>query len=444
MSFLLCLALQTPSVIYHLNSSIFHSLLLSDISENSYMNADTVINLHGFNIRSIESNTFMNYHVPVTTIILSSNALSHLPNKVFESFSGTLTNLNLQNNKFCSLKNNYFLHHLKRLHTLDLSKNQIKGICIEHFIGLKRLDTLILRENQITSLPYGSFSYCRKIRTLDLSDNNISMIDSNAFRLLNDLKILLLNNNPLGQRSSLKNHLLKPLKNLEYLDLENTQLKTLSPFLFISNHRLQSIKLRRNHFQMMFNNHSNSSLKRSFCGAKSLIEIDLVNTNIHSLDVCTYHQIPSLRRLYLMDNPLDCTCDLFYLKYGDLYRLLLDNENDLDQKNVNIDIYLNRWISRPELRRHLEDAYTRGDLYRLPIELSLFARCTTPQEWNGYELDNITDIYNRCRHRWFAIQQECQNYCQIEHYEDISSATVKLFSSSSIQYGFYIIVLFII
>ena len=42
-------------------------------------------------------------------------------------------------------------------------------------------------------------------------------------------------------------------------------------------------------------------------------------------------QIPSLRRLYLMNNPLDCTCDLFYLKYGDVYRILSIEENQFDQ-----------------------------------------------------------------------------------------------------------------
>jgi hypothetical protein len=385
---------------------------------------DETINLHGLGITSIESNTFNNYHIPIKTIILSSNFLSYLPNNVFKSFSTTLTNLNLQKNQFNTLNKNYFLRYLEQLHILDLSKNQINEIFKENFIGLKRLDTLILRENHLTYLSYATFSHCRKITTLDLSDNKISMIDSNTFYLLNNLKILLLSNNPLGERS-LTYSLFKPLKNLQYLDLENTKLENLSPFLFISNQRLQSIKLRQNYF--------NSTLKQTFCGVHSLIEIDLVSTNIHSLDICTYHQIPSLRRLYLMNNPLDCTCDLFYLKYGDVYRLLSIEEN-------NIDIYLNRWISRPELRRHLEKAFIQGDISRLPIDLSSFARCTTPEQWNGYEIENITGIYSECRYRWLNIEEECQNYCQLTNPTEFSSSSI---SSGFFQYNFYIIGLII-
>ncbi len=398
------------------------------------IDTDQIINLHGLGITSIESDTFINYHIPVTTIILSTNSLSYLPNNLFKPFSKTLINLNLQHNEFSSLNNNYFLRHLEQLRILDLSKNSINEIFIQDFIGLKNLDTLILRENRLTYLSYAMFTYCRKITTLDLSDNKISMIDSNTFHLLKQLKILLLSNNPLGQRS-LTNHLMKPLKNLEYLDLENTQLESLAPFLFNSNHRLQSIKLRHNHFQTIFNKNSNYSLKRTFCGARSLVEIDLVSSNIHSLDICSYYQISSLRRLYLMNNPLDCTCELFYLKYGDIYRLLLDDGNGIDQTDINIDTYLSRWISRPELRRHLEKAHERGDFYRLPIELSLFARCATPEEWNGYEIDNITGIYRQCRYRWLTVEDECRNYCQIKPRTAISSTTVHSLSSGCIQYN---------
>jgi hypothetical protein len=406
--------------IHHLSSSIFASLFSSNISLTY---SDQTINLHGLGITSIESNIFNNYHISIKTIILSSNSLSDLPNNIFKSFRTTLINLNLQQNQFDSLKKNSFLRHLEQLRILDLSKNRIKEIFKEAFIGLKHLDTLILRENQLTYLSYANFIHCRTITTLDLSDNKISMINSNTFHLLNHLKILLLNNNPLGQ-GLLTNYLLKPLKNLQYLDLENTQLENLSSFLFISNQRLKSIKLRRNSF--------NSTLKRTFCGTRSLIEIDLVSTNIHSLDICTYHQISSLRHLYLMNNPLDCTCDLFYLKYGDIYRVLSINENEVDQ----IDIYLNRWISRPELRRHLERAFIHGDLSRLPIDLSSFARCQTPKQWNGYEIDNITGIYRQCRHRWLAIEEECRNYCQLKTSIEFS---LRSTSSGFIQYNFYII-----
>lgn len=316
---------------------------------------------------------------------------------------------------------NYFLRRLDRLQTLDFSKNQLTHIFKQDFTGLRHLETLILRENKLTYLPYAVFSRCRTLTTLDLSDNNISLIDSNAFRSLYRLKTLLLSNNPLG-KYFLTNQLFLPLKNLEYLDLENTQLTQLRPFLFIFNSRLQSIKLRHNQFQTNVNN----NLQRTFCQAHSLVEIDLVSTQIHSLDVCTYDQIPSLRRLYLMNNPLDCSCDLFYLKYGDVYRVLLTDGNGFDRIHADVDGYLDRWITRPELRRHLEKSNARGDFHRFPIELSLFARCATPKAWSGREIDNITGVFSQCQERWSIIEEQCQNYCQVETSSYNSSRSIRI------------------
>lgn len=410
--------------IQHLNSSIFKSLIESN---TSIFFPEQTINLDGLSISHIDGNTFLNYHVPVTTIILSSNSLAFLPHHLFQPFYTTLIHLNLQRNQFHSLGKSYFLRRLERLQTLDMSKNQLTHIVKSDLTGLRHLDTLILRENKLKYLPYAVFSRCRTITALDLSDNQISMIDSNAFRSLYRLKTLVLSNNPLGQYL-LTNQLFLPLKNLEYLDLENTKLTNLRPFLFVSNSRLQSIKLRRNHFQM--ENHQN--LQRTFCQAHSLVEIDLVSTQIRSLDVCTYDQIPSLRRLYLMNNPLHCSCDLFYLKYGDVYRVLLTDGNGFDRMHTDVDGYLDRWISRPELRRHLEKSNSRGDFHRFPIELSLFARCATPKLWTGREIDNITGIFSQCQERWSIIEEQCQNYCQFDgkniHHSNSSSSKSMAFS----------------
>ena len=413
----------------HLTHAVFDSLLQSNTSLRSFLFPDRTINFDGLGLRSIESDTFVHHHLPVTTIVLSSNQLSYLPNNVFRPFYSTLLNLNLQQNQFRSLAENYFLRRLEQLRTLDLSKNQLKEICKQDFTGLRRLETLILRENRLASLPDGGFNRCRTITTLDLSDNQLGSLDARAFDSLYRLKILLLSNNPLGKRA-LTHPLMKPMRNLEYLDLENTQLDDLPPYLFISNERLQSVKLRRNRFQTNGID-DRPRLQRTFCRARSLLEIDLVGTQLQTLDVCTYDQLPSLRRLYLMNNPLDCTCDLFYLKYGDIYRVLLTDGNGIDRTRTNIDTYLDRWIARPELRRHLEIAHARGDFHRLPIELSLFARCATPHQWNGREINNITGVYELCQQRWSRIEQECGRYCQSDIEVRVSPTVVNTMSTAS-------------
>lgn len=413
--------------IHHLTSTIFDSLSQSNSSISSLFFSDHMINFENLGISSIDIDVFINYPHPIVTISFASNFLSFLPSKVFQPFSSSLMNLNLQRNQFRSLHRNYFLRRLEQLRTLDLSENLLNRIVKQDFTGLRRLETLILRKNHLTSLSYATFSRCRTITTLDLSENQISRIDPNAFRSLFRLKTLLLNNNPLGQRA-LQSYLLEPLKKLDHLDLENTELENLPPFLFMFNENLRSIKLRRNHFKNN-DDESETTLQRTFCRANSLVEIDLVGTHLRSLDVCTYDQVPSLRRLYLMNNPLDCTCDLFYLKYGDIYRVLLTDGNGIDREHSNVDGYLDRWINRPELRRHLEMSYERGDFHRLPIELSLFARCATPEHWQGREISNITGIFLQCQHRWSQLEDQCHNYCQLNQ-DDIETS---LTTNSSIE-----------
>jgi hypothetical protein len=387
-------------------------LYQSNASLSSFFFSDHTINLDNLGILTIEPNTFLLYTQPVVTIVLSSNFLSFLPPNLFQPFRSTLIHLNLQRNRFQSFNGNYFLRRLEYLRTLDLSENLFNTITKKDFIGLRHLETLILRKNRLTSLTYASFSGCRTITTLDLSDNQISRVDANAFRSLYRLRTLLLTNNPLEQRS-LNSYLLEPLKHLEYIDLENTRLNHLPQYLFMFNGRLRSIKLRRNNFHSTETD-GKHSLERAFCQANALIEIDLVSTDLRSLDVCTYDQVRSLRRLYLMNNPLDCTCDLFYLKYGDVYRVLLTDSNGNRREHRHIDAYLDRWITKPELRRHLEVSYERGSFHRLPIELSLFSRCATPKQWQGRELTNITGIFALCQQRWSELDHECENYCQVD------------------------------
>ncbi|CAF0998531.1 unnamed protein product [Adineta ricciae] len=406
----------------HLTSSIFARLFPSNSSS---------IDLHDLGITTIESNTFEDYSYPIYTVILSSNSLSQLPSNIFKRIGQSLMHLSLQHNRFESLSDNYFLRRLRQLRTLDLSYNRISELFIQDFLGLKHLNTLILRDNRINYLSYGTFTYCRTITTLDLSNNQISMIDSNAFLFLKNLKVLLLSNNPLGQRV-LTSSLLKPLRNLQFLDLESTQLDDLPSFLFVSNQRLRSVKLRENSF------HKSASLHQTFCHANSLVEIDFVSANIRSLNTCSYYHIPSLRRLYLMNNPLDCSCDLFSLKYGDIYRLLLKSDHGLDTRHGNIENYLNRWITRLELRRHLEKAYERGDFHRFPIDLSSFARCSTPNRWAGHEIENITGIYKQCRRHWLSMEETCRDYCQISNH---STTTVRSPSSPTLQLNSFVFLL---
>ena len=411
-----------PQSIPHLSASVLDSFLSINLSQASLLFTDQTIDLHGLDIASIESNTFISYPSSVSTLILSFNRLTHLPRTLFKPFASTLTHLNLQHNRLPCPTSPLSFRCLRQLRTLDLSRNQWKEIHHRDFRGLRQLDTLILRENQLTHLSHASFRHCSTIQTLDLSENKIALIHPHAFRRLHRLRILLLNNNPLA-KPSLNVELMKPLNNLRYLDLENTQLDDLPPFLFAANPRLRSLKLRRNNFRTRVND-SKARLKRTFCGARSLNEIDLISSQIRSLDTCTYSQLSSLRRLYLMNNPLHCTCDLLYLKYGDIYRVLLVDGNGIDQSHTNIDKYLNRWITRPELRRHLERAYARGDFTRLPVELSLFARCATPNRWSGHEVDNITQVYGQCQHRWTDIEQECQNYCQSDDHHNMTIVPV--------------------
>lgn len=409
--FLILIVCQTSCKLIK-ESSLKIPHLTSEIFDSFASSIDETIDLEHLGIETLDADTFQNCLYPIKTLVLSLNSLSSLPNDVFQPISSTLVNLNLRNNQFNS---NFFLINLPRLRVLDLSSNRLTSLSADQFKGLDQLETLILHKNHLMSLSSDNFRFCRNLTLLDLSDNQIIDVHPQSFNRLTHLKVLLFNNNPLGRYFPLSKQIFRPLVDLEYLDFENVELNSLEPFFFVSNQQLRTIKLRRNNFPFK------SDLKQTFCSLQSIFEIDLVQTSIQTLDLCTFHQLPSLRRLYLMNNPLDCNCDLFYLRYGDLYRLL----SRLDW--FDNDFHLNRWINQHQLRKYLELSYENGDLKRLPIDLSTLARCSSPNRWANYELNNITGIYQFCRKRWFDIDRQCENYCQITDNGSVSSKSILFF-----------------
>jgi Leucine-rich repeat (LRR) protein len=88
--------------------------------------------------------------------------------------------------------------YLTKLHTLDLSHNNITYIKKHCFYSLQQnLKTLILSNNIITKFAPQAFSHLNNLQTLDLSNNNISFINESSFKDLHQLKNFSVANNNL-------------------------------------------------------------------------------------------------------------------------------------------------------------------------------------------------------------------------------------------------------
>ena len=176
----------------------------------------------------------------LNTLDLSSNLISRIQNKTFESFKNLYT-LKLAYNQLTSLNADMFKDLIK-LSNLDLSGNKIISLSDYTFRGVKLTSSsfnLNISNNKLTRLNkntfagikfqdfndefeiWTDFSRTNDHNKLDLSGNQLSTIDPNAFSEFGPyLNVLNLMNNSLGY---LDTSMFLPMINLSYLALSGNR-----------------------------------------------------------------------------------------------------------------------------------------------------------------------------------------------------------------------------
>jgi Leucine-rich repeat (LRR) protein len=127
-------------------------------------------------IRAIDADVFVKMSEnaqlkEVTTIDLSDNALTELPDAIARLHK--LTTLNLKGNQFKNVPlSNLASAYVSSIKDLDMSENQLTHLP-KSFVNLKDLNVLKVNNNKITSIPDG-ISALSQLTTLDISGNTLT------------------------------------------------------------------------------------------------------------------------------------------------------------------------------------------------------------------------------------------------------------------------------
>ena len=123
-----------------------------------------------FDMTSLES---------VDVLSLDGNGITALPGGIFDKLTG-LRFLWLHDNKIPTIPGGFF-DVLTSLEEMDLSNNDIVALPDGIFDGLTSLEELDLGNNDIVSLPDGIFDRLTSLEELHLNDNKLTGIESGTF-----------------------------------------------------------------------------------------------------------------------------------------------------------------------------------------------------------------------------------------------------------------------
>lgn len=283
-------------------------------------------------------------------------------------------NLKVLRIKDCNMDELYWemFDGLSNLEHLSLEYNGIKDIPPFAFYGTPNIKSLSLSHNEIFDMNYRSLAGLLELQLLDLSHNIIGTLSEQTFPPFPNLDIIDLSHNPIrnlfpsifGVMNNtevlyigvddvpLEFNAAKPFESLEkliYLEIPNLYVQKLDESIFSSLHKLEILKIHRGNIPFVEFDTFSKLLKLrelhlsnckieeismdTFFGAKLLEIVDLSHNLLKNIppglfddqhelkeiylndNKLTYlpfdiFKLNSLKMVYLVDNPWDCTCDL--------------------------------------------------------------------------------------------------------------------------------------
>ncbi|KAL3289714.1 hypothetical protein HHI36_023114 [Cryptolaemus montrouzieri] len=255
----------------------------------SYCDCDIFLN---FRRATCVNKTLVVIHLdlPIQTQILdiSYNQISQLDDYDFSKNNLVeLKFLNISHNKLSQV-NVYAFDRLRELITLDLSYNAMQYILPKWFECMPKLEHLFLRGNYFGDMSYLlKYSFNSKsLKTLDLSKSYISYLKSDVFKL----------------------------PNLEYLDLSENQLISLSQKIINPLRSLKVLKINGNSF----------SCNPDLTALKKLV----LRKRIEFEDPCSWEKAPKKFEKLMQETTTQVS---FERKYW-----MIEEDQDSSSKNVSI------------------------------------------------------------------------------------------------------------
>lgn len=252
-----------------------------------------VLNVQGNSITSIHPSAFTGLPM-LKELNLAGNTLSAVADEVFQPLTN-LRRLYLQENQLLSKPDAKYLVGLSNLMELDLDGNRFTAV--PNLSGLVRLGDLDITDTFISMVPNNSFNGLGHVKDMILSSNKIEVVETNAFVGLHNIIDFDMSFNLITE---LPENVFTPMGALKHLILNNNMLTTLNPALFQRLYSLNTLMIENNHLKEI----------PSMYGMRSLRTLSVKSNYLATFDVSTMRSLPSLSKLYLTGNPLQCDCRL--------------------------------------------------------------------------------------------------------------------------------------
>lgn len=294
-------------------------------------------------------------------LYIPSNQITYLNENVFENCSNTLKALSLAGNQLLEIPQSALAKCVKLAH-VNLGYNVIGEIRPQDFIGWGDfLDTLLLQNNRIIRLSNGVFNSTPYLKELSLSFNRLIEIETDIFTDIS-LSLRSLEMSFSLYQDEFPEDLLKPLKNVVWLSLDNNNLKIISKDALSTLRNLQYINLESNKFIELpvglFNssnlhnlkdirlsyNHINKLSSKSFHSLNNLKSIVLTGNNIQQIDAFSFYDLPRLLTVVLSQNRISAIEDDAFVSAISLRKLDLQI-NEL--RDFSLNIFNNVSLSSP-------------------------------------------------------------------------------------------------
>ena len=320
-----------------------HNITRIDLSQNAiqfifpgvlcYFSSLYYLYLHNNRIRDLHVHSFLGIR-NLETLYLNSNEIAFLRQGIFSSLPN-LQILNLARNNIKCVDSDVF----SALYSFTQNSSTYRPATIQHFN---------LVGNHIKILNKHAFKNLVSLTSLQMDHNYIGSLEAGTFYGLNDLEILYMNYNKI---THIHGGVLTSLVMLHSLEVKHNKIQYLNPKAFSNCTRLGRLQLDHNEIRELhpdlltglihlktlsfYANKIRSIQLDTFTSNKRLSYVNLASNRIQTIDSGTFLPLPSLELLHLQnnqihsltkdiffvsryvnmyDNPIKCSCDLFWMK----------------------------------------------------------------------------------------------------------------------------------
>ncbi|KAL3882135.1 hypothetical protein ACJMK2_028506 [Sinanodonta woodiana] len=273
--------------------SVVHSEM-SSAPSLCHLQSLRFVNFTDNNIETIEetgllcNTTFKN----LQEIVLCKNNLRKISINISE-ISDNLLHFSACDNKIEQISE-YSIRRLYLLSWFDIENNLITSFSRHIFQDVNDLMVLSLAKNRLSHFPSGLLSHLRNLTVLHLFDLSLNQSIFNEIKNCQNLQELVLKNNFIENIEMLS---LYPFSRLEYFDISNNSVRTLSGNLFMSLQNLQKLNMSGNLIETVG--------KDTFSGLSKVDTLDLKYNKIRTLHSDCLQPLLALSVLNLSYNAIE-------------------------------------------------------------------------------------------------------------------------------------------